>query len=99
MRVEVEELGLALDTSFLTLGVSPSAAHALDSMAALEAGAIANPDQGRQVGHYWLRLGRHAPEHVRGDIKALHRQIDSLAKDWPFSSLLVIGIGGSGWYM
>ncbi len=95
MRVEVEELGLALDTSFLTLGVSPSAAHALDSMAALEAGAIANPDQGRQVGHYWLRLGRHAPEHVRGDIKALHRQIDSLAKDWPFSSLLVIGIGGS----
>ncbi|MFT5584674.1 MAG: glucose-6-phosphate isomerase [Cognaticolwellia sp.] len=95
MRVEVEELGLALDMSFLHLAPSPSVSQALDAMSALEAGAIANPDEGRQVGHYWLRLGDDAPEHVRADIQALHAQIDSLAQDWPFSSLLVIGIGGS----
>ena len=28
---------------------------ALADMAALEAGAIANPDENRMVGHYWLR--------------------------------------------
>ena len=95
MRVEVEELGLALDTHFLHLGPSPSVAHALDAMSALEAGEIANPDEGRQVGHYWLRLGEDAPEPVRAPIQALHAQIEALAQDWPFSSLLVIGIGGS----
>lgn len=95
MRVEVEELGLVLDTAFLHLGPSPGVAHALDAMSALEAGAIANPDEGRQVGHYWLRLGEDAPEPVREAIRALHAQIETLAKDWPFSSLLVIGIGGS----
>ena len=95
MRVEVEELGLVLDTAFLHLGPSPGVAHALDAMSSLEAGAIANPDEGRQVGHYWLRLGEDAPEPVREPIRALHAQIETLAKDWPFSSLLVIGIGGS----
>ena len=28
---------------------------ALAAMEALEAGAIANPDENRRVGHYWLR--------------------------------------------
>ena len=29
--------------------------EAIKTMQALEAGTIANPDEGRMVGHYWLR--------------------------------------------
>lgn len=96
MRVEVEELGLSLDLERMGTAQAPAdEVQALKAMAELEAGAIANPDEGRQVGHYWLRWGEEAPEAVRGEITALHRQIASLAQDWPFSSLLLIGIGGS----
>ena len=35
---------------------------AFSGMAALEAGGIANPDEGRRVGHYWLRAPELAPE-------------------------------------
>jgi glucose-6-phosphate isomerase len=35
---------------------------AFSAMAALEAGAVANPDEGRRVGHYWLRAPELAPE-------------------------------------
>ena len=35
---------------------------AVEAMAALESGAIANPDEGRRVGHYWLRAPELAPE-------------------------------------
>ena len=34
---------------------------AFQSMAELEAGAIANPDEQRMVGHYWLRNPELAP--------------------------------------
>lgn len=95
MRVEIEELGMALELSLMGAGPTADAAQALRAMAELEAGAIANPDEGRQVGHYWLRWGEQAPEAVRGEILALHEQIALLAEDWPFSSLLLIGIGGS----
>jgi glucose-6-phosphate isomerase len=54
-------LGLALDISrvpfpegFLTSMEAPMQ-RAFAEMQALEAGAIANPDEGRMVGHYWLR--------------------------------------------
>ncbi|MEZ4235883.1 MAG: hypothetical protein R3F59_06910 [Myxococcota bacterium] len=49
----------ALDAA--SMGVDPGAldalpwARAFEAMAALEAGAVANPDEQRQVGHYWLR--------------------------------------------
>ena len=35
---------------------------AFSAMDALEAGSIANPDEGRQVGHYWLRNAELAPD-------------------------------------
>jgi glucose-6-phosphate isomerase len=35
---------------------------ALDAMESLEAGAIANPTEGRRVGHYWLRAPERAPD-------------------------------------
>lgn len=37
-------------------------ARAFAAMAELEAGAVANPDEGRRVGHYWLRAPELAPE-------------------------------------
>src|SRR5207342_3209849 len=60
-------LGLSLDVSrmpfpddFIT-GMQPKLAQALADMAALEGGAIANPDENRMVGHYWLRNAELAP--------------------------------------
>ena len=56
-----EDLGISLDTSCMhhdegfLARMEPRIARALADMAALEAGAIANPDEGRMVGHYWLR--------------------------------------------
>ena len=39
----------------------PALRKALVAMDALEAGAIANPDEQRMVGHYWLRDPGKAP--------------------------------------
>ena len=35
--------------------------RAFEAMDALERGAIANPDEKRMVGHYWLRVPHRAP--------------------------------------
>ena len=57
-------LGFALDISRIPfpddfLGkMEPRMRKAFADMAALEKGAIANPDENRQVGHYWLRAPR-----------------------------------------
>lgn len=62
-----EPVGLSLDISrmgftagFLEAMADPMQ-HALSAMEALESGAIANPDEGRMVGHYWLRAPELAP--------------------------------------
>ena len=75
-------------------------------MTALENGAIANPDEGRMVGHYWLRNPSLAPSDEIG--RSIEKMIDQV-KSWAssvhegeisspsgkFTDLLVIGIGGS----
>ena len=59
--VSCPTLGLALDTSRLPApagfweAADAKLAPAFDAMDALEKGAIANPDEKRMVGHYWLR--------------------------------------------
>ena len=79
---------------------------ALDTMAALEKGSIANPDENRMVGHYWLRHPELAPtEAIRDDIRATLAKIHDFAARihsgkirgprGSFTDLLVIGIGGS----
>ena len=70
-----QDLGFWLDIS--RMGVSEqdlqamrepfARAHA--AMAALEAGAIANADEQRQVGHYWLRNPSLAPDAQTADHK------------------------------
>src|SRR5262245_40291138 len=63
----VQALGLTLDVSrmrfedgFLDRMAAPMR-RAFEAMDALEHGAIANPDEKRMVGHYWLRAPDLAP--------------------------------------
>jgi len=76
-------------------------------MRELEAGAIANPDEHRMVGHYWLRDSKLAPTpELRADIDETNARIKQFAADvhagkiapekgGKFKHVLLIGIGGS----
>jgi glucose-6-phosphate isomerase len=80
--------------------------QALADMAALERGAIANPDEQRMVGHYWLRNPALAPSGeitraIEQALEAIHSFADRVHRgelsgaSGPFRNVLVIGIGGS----
>jgi len=106
-------LGFRLDLSRMGFGErelqerEPLVARALAEMAALERGAIANPDEKRMVGHYWLRAPERAPapelaaaiRETRSRILDFARRVHDGAVAPPrgdrFRHLLVIGIGGS----
>lgn len=109
---EYPTIGLALDLSRMRLGddflavMSARMKTAFDEMDALEAGAIANADEGRMVGHYWLRNPALAPTpEISSEIEATVARIQKFAHDihsgvlrgegGSFKHLLVIGIGGS----
>lgn len=90
---------------FLTR-MEPKVQAALDAMERLEAGAIANPDENRMVGHYWLRNPALAPtpeiareiETTLADIKDFAAKVHSgvvRGAGGQFRHVLVIGIGGS----
>ncbi len=105
-------LGFALDLSRIPfpedfLGrMEPEMQRAFAAMAELERGAIANPDENRMVGHYWLRAPQLAPtpelrEEISSTLVAIkdfagkvHRGALA-APGGRFRELLVIGIGGS----
>lgn len=82
-------------------------AKAFAAMADLEAGAIANPDEQRRVGHYWLRDPDLAPDaqtrqqivdslaQIETFVRQIHRQEICPPGAFKFTDLLVIGIGGS----
>lgn len=73
----------------------------------LEAGAIANPDEQRMVGHYWLRSPELAPDQqITKEIQTCFQDIKEFTdlvhagnvcgeRGRPFQNVLVIGIGGS----
>jgi glucose-6-phosphate isomerase len=109
----VAPLGMTLDISrmrfadgFLDAMAAPMR-KAFEFMDSLEKGAIANPDEKRMVGHYWLRAPDLAPSHAIAadirrtvdDIKAFARKIHDgairPAKAARFTRILSIGIGGS----
>ena len=81
--------------------------RAFDQMEALESGALANPDEQRMVGHYWLRDSKLAPStEQRASIEAALAAVKNFAHSVHtgriapagaerFNSILVIGIGGS----
>jgi len=110
---EVPSVGLSVDVSRMGLDAAslarsePAARRAIDAMAALEGGAIANPDERRMVGHYWLRAPALAPTpEIRREIEEVGRAVRSFAADahsakvrpprgGAFRHLLCVGIGGS----
>ena len=107
------EIGLWLDISRMDFNdeflnrMEPAMQQAFDAMLALEQGSIANPDEGRMVGHYWLRTPALAPTpEIRQQIESMVYQVESFTADIhsgricapgnkAFSKLLIIGIGGS----
>ena len=108
-----EAVGLTLDVSrmdfaddFLARMAGPMG-KALDAMAQLESGAVANPDEGRRVGHYWLRAPELAPEPalaraIQDALEAVRRFAADVhaARVKPprapcFTRVLLVGIGGS----
>ncbi len=80
---------------------------AFEQMDALEHGSIANPDEERMVGHYWLRDSQLAPtQELREEIDntvagiknfaaSVHNGEVKTEKGELFKNILVVGIGGS----
>lgn len=111
--VRYPELGISLDFSKLPLddaflsSMQGRIDRAFADMKALESGAIANPDEKRMVGHYWLRNSALAPtpelkaaiDGPLADVKAFGRDVLDGKITPPraeqYSAALVIGIGGS----
>lgn len=96
-------LGFALDLSKTPIEGFDAAevdfAPAFQAMAALEAGAVANPDEGRRVGHYWLRTPSLAPDDLGATIEATTEACRALAaeihREGRHQTALILGIGGS----
>ena len=106
------DLGVTLDISRMPFpddffsSMEPQMQRAFDAMTKLEGGAIANPDEKRMVGHYWLRAPQLAPNpQIAGEITTTLAAIkdftakvhagDIAGPKGKFKNLLVIGIGGS----
>ena len=110
-----ERLGISLDISRMRFadgffaGMEPRMQKAFAAMEALERGAIANPDEKRMVGHYWLRAPELAPEPelreaIRDTLARSARRsrrrctparVQPAARRAASRNVLVVGIGGS----
>lgn len=106
------ELGFAVDISRMDFSddylssMESRIQEAYKAMDALEKGAIANPDENRMVGHYWLRDPELAPtesisKEIRDTLSALKNYTAKIhsgvieGQTGSFQNCLVIGIGGS----
>jgi len=106
------ELGLSVDISRMNFpdqflpSMEEPMQKAFSAMEELEKGAIANPDEDRMVGHYWLRNPDLAPsQEIRDAIRQNLQDIKTFVVNihgghlegasGPFAHLLLIGIGGS----
>lgn len=110
---ECPEIGLMLDTSGMNYPegfferMEPEMQRAFSAMAELERGAIANPDENRMVGHYWLRNPSLAPDSgISAEIEFAIRAVKEFTSSIHsgeiapprrnrFTRVLVVGIGGS----
>jgi glucose-6-phosphate isomerase len=105
-------IGLSVDLSRMSFpddylpSMEARMQRAFAAMAELEAGGMANPDEERMAGHYWLRNPALAPtaevrreiEQTVAAIKKFAAEVHSgrlLGASGPFKNLLVVGIGGS----
>lgn len=97
---------ISFDDKFLGQ-MEPRLKAAISFMSELENGAIANPDENRMVGHYWLRAPEKAPTaEIKSAITGTLSKIEKFCGDVhsgkikgstgkSFRSLLLLGIGGS----
>ncbi|MHC0063395.1 glucose-6-phosphate isomerase [Nostoc sp. UIC 10890] len=108
-----EGLGLYLDISRMRFddafvdSLRPKFDKAFADMAQLEKGAIANPDENRMVGHYWLRNPDLAPapeltqeivqtlEHIEAFAEKVQTGAIHPPRASRFTDIISIGIGGS----
>ncbi|MGV3661753.1 MAG: glucose-6-phosphate isomerase, partial [Prosthecobacter sp.] len=111
--VSYPDVGFSIDISRMNFddGIFTSMAGKIDAafkaMKELEAGAIANPDEKRMVGHYWLRDSKLAPDaatkkEIDDTLEAalkfaadVHAGAIKAANGQKFTRVLVVGIGGS----
>jgi glucose-6-phosphate isomerase len=107
------DLGFSIDTSRMDTpdgfadSLSSEISRAFEGIQKIESGEIMNPDEGRMVGHYWLRNPKLAPnEEIRKQITQplaalkefaanIHKGKITNLKGGRFENLLIIGIGGS----
>jgi len=111
-QIADRELGFALDVSRVRFADAdlaplwPKLTNALEAMRELEAGAIANPDENRMVGHYWLRAPELAPSpEIAREIRDTQAAVAHFAgqihagvlqgQHGPIENVLHVGIGGS----
>src|SRR5256714_11427925 len=105
-----DDLGFSIDISRMRFAddfvetMQPRIEKAFAAMRELESGAIANPDEKRMVGHYWLRNPALAPTpELRANIEETNKRIRKFAADVhagkiadesgrPFEHILVIGV-------
>lgn len=110
---ECPTLGLKLDISRMNFPDDFFDRHeqamqkAYVEMRDLEAGDIANPDENRMVGHYWLRAPHVAPnDDIRHQIEQAVTAVAKFAEEvhsrkvvppdaQRFTDVLIVGIGGS----
>lgn len=111
--LHIEQLGFSLDTSLISMSsdyidsLKTKISSAFDQMAALEKGDIANPDEQRMVGHYWLRSPDKSPTKeisqqietsislIEDFVKKIHTGAIKGGRSRNFQNVLIIGIGGS----
>ena len=107
-----EALGMSVDISRMSFGdnflaqMEPRIQKAFAFMDELEGGAIANPDENRMVGHYWLRAPQLAPQSLGDEINRVLDDIKNFVqgvhsgdivpeRGGLFQNILIVGIGGS----
>ncbi|MCL7027885.1 hypothetical protein MKW94_002158 [Papaver nudicaule] len=108
-----KDIGLFIDisrvgfTDEFVQEMEPKFQQAFKHMQELEKGAIANPDEGRMVGHYWLRNPTLSPtptlrSQIENSLDAICNFADDIisGKIKPpsaprFTQILSVGIGGS----
>ena len=106
LEIYLDVSRMRFDDAFVE-ALQPKFEKAFQDMAALEEGAVANPDENRMVGHYWLREPNLAPTpEIKQEIIQTIQQIEAFTRKIHigaihppqaprFSDILSIGIGGS----
>ncbi|MEL6490169.1 MAG: glucose-6-phosphate isomerase [Cyanobacteria bacterium J06621_3] len=103
LYVDISRMGF---DEALVSQLRPKFEQAFEAMTTLEKGAIANPDENRMVGHYWLRDPALAPEdlgkqiaqnleNIESFVQQVHAGTIKPAEAEKFTDILSIGIGGS----